>query len=57
MNKFELMRRFVIGLFIWNLFLTVGIVADKYEASRENVTVIADLEPIPPYELEEVQND
>ena len=57
MNKFELMRRFVIGLFIWNLILTVGIVADKYEASRENTAVICDLEPIPPYELEEVQND
>lgn len=57
MNKFEIMRRFIIGLFIWNVILTVGIMADKYEASRENVTVIADLEPIPPYELEEVHHD
>lgn len=25
MNKYEIMRRIICGLFIWNLFLTVGI--------------------------------
>lgn len=57
MNRLEIMRRFIIGLFIWNLILTVGIIADKYEANREDATVIAELDTIPPYELEEVQND
>ena len=52
MNKYEIMRRFVIGLFIWNLILTVSICVDKYQQCQaEQEQIICNLEAIPPYEL------
>lgn len=57
MNKYEIMRRFVIGLFIWNLILTCSICIDKFnQGQAERDEIICQLEGIPPYEIiEEVE--
>lgn len=52
MNKFEIMRRIICGLFIWNLILTTGLFIGLYQKQQNDLyDKISNLEAIPPLEI------
>jgi len=52
MNKFEIMRRIVCGLFVWNLVLTAGFGIYAYNQTKDELdSKICNLEAIPPLEM------
>ena len=52
MNRIEIMRRFICGLFIWNLILTTGLFIGLYQRQESDLyNRISNLEAIPPLEV------
>ena len=52
MNKLEIMRKVICGLFIWNLILTTGLCIGLYQKQQNDLyDRISNLEAIPPLEI------
>lgn len=53
MNKYEIMRRIILGLMCWNLLLTVGLLLHNHEIKQQDKLnqEICMLEEIPMEEL------